>query len=209
MPDKEQMLPALPQEEGIVYVPPMYTAPRAIIPRYRVISGVLSLLIVMILLCSGTTYYARATGRLQYFQQLISGAPPPSLKPTPGPPLPEPPDGVTKGPAYAVIISAVLTKHVDPKNKFFAKQADKDYVVSDVIHLIYSTQPQKTAGTIVTKWYTNNQLYNTVSGDQPIKAGPGVTGDAIIKYAEPCEGKVELYWNNQLAQTLYFVVRAA
>ena len=46
------------QEEGVVYVPPMYTKPRPIIPRYRIISGFLSVIIVSLMLCGGAGYYA-------------------------------------------------------------------------------------------------------------------------------------------------------
>lgn len=207
--EREKLLPALPLEEGgIVYVPPMYTKPRAIIPRYRAISGVLSIIIVSLLLCTGTGYYAKATGRLQYLQQVIGGVPPPSLPATPAPKLPEPANMVVRGPAYAVILSAVVTKHVDPNNPFFARQPDVDFVVGDTIYVIYSVQPQKAAGVVVTKWYTDNHFYSATTS-RVVKAGLSITGNSQMKYAQPSEGKVELYWNNQLAQTLYFVVRAA
>ncbi|HET8911049.1 MAG TPA: hypothetical protein VFN23_06280, partial [Ktedonobacteraceae bacterium] len=39
--------------EGPMYVPPMYTKPRPIIPRYRAVSGLISFIVVTILLCSG------------------------------------------------------------------------------------------------------------------------------------------------------------
>ena len=46
------LLPALPDQGESVYVPPMYTRPRPIIPRYRAISGLLSVLIVTLLLAA-------------------------------------------------------------------------------------------------------------------------------------------------------------
>jgi len=61
-----QNLPAagsLVPADGSIYVPPVYTKPRAIIPRYRAISGLISVLVVFALLCAGTTYYAKATGK--------------------------------------------------------------------------------------------------------------------------------------------------
>src|SRR2546425_2007307 len=51
------LVAALPEEAGTIYVAPMYTKPRPIIPRYRAISGLLSVLIVAMLLCVGTGYY--------------------------------------------------------------------------------------------------------------------------------------------------------
>src|SRR5216683_6713295 len=77
------MLPALPEEESAIYVPPMYTKPRAIIPRYRAISGLLSVLIVFALLCTGASYYARASGKLSFLHQLYGGVLPKDLNPTP------------------------------------------------------------------------------------------------------------------------------
>src|SRR5947207_11750675 len=58
------LVAALPEEAGVIYVPPMYTKPRPLIPRYRVISGLLSVLIVTFLLCVGTGYYVKASGKL-------------------------------------------------------------------------------------------------------------------------------------------------
>ena len=42
-----------------------------------------------------------------------------------------------------------------------------------------------------------------------IDAGPGTTGtiDLSMQYFQSAEGYVEIYWNNQLAWRLYFVVR--
>ena len=52
VPFQQQMQLALPGEQAeTVYVAPMYTKPRPIIPRYRIFSGILSILIVALLVC--------------------------------------------------------------------------------------------------------------------------------------------------------------
>jgi hypothetical protein len=201
----EQMLPALPDMPEAVYVPPMYTQPRAIIPRYRVISGLLSFLIVCILLCGGASYYAKASGTLAVIQRLSSGAPPPSLKPSPTAPIPNPPDIVDKGPAYNIIPSATTTARVDPK-KFIALQPQKIFQVGQTFYLTYTVLNPPTKGVVVVKWYTN-KVFFTSATSKPIPAGGMVDGDASMVYLAPASGTVEIYWNNQLAQRLYFAVR--
>ena len=207
--NRDAMLPALPGQfdnEPIVFVPPMYVKPRPVIPRYRIISGLLSVLIVGFLTCTGAGYYAKATGKLQYLQRVVGGAAPASLAPTAAPNLADPQMQPMTGPAYVVITSAVMTAHTDPTNPYFAKEPENKFAVSHLIHLIYSVQKPATAGVVKTVWYTNNLYYGSVLSKM-IVAGATQTGDSQVKYMQPCEGKVELYWNNQLAWTLFFVVR--
>ncbi len=197
------MLPALPADESIVYVPPMYTKPRPIIPRYRAISGLLSILIVAILFCSGAGYYAKASGKLSSLTQLYGMVPPPSLKPTPMMPLPDPPNPIF-GPAYSIINSATTNSRIDPSSHASAQPATI-FQVNQTIYLTYSVQKPKTPGTVYIKWYTNGAFYESPA---PIPLDKdAISGYATQKYVQPETGMVELYWNNQLAIRLYFVVR--
>ncbi len=196
-------------EEGVVYVPPMYTKPRPIIPRYRIISGFLSVLIVSLMLCGGAGYYAKASGKLDMVSRILTGnnSAPPSIRSNSAS-LPDPPNGVVIGSAaaYSVITSATTTSHL-VKNTTIAAQTDKIFKPNEIFYLTYSVHPLQT-GTVTIKWYMNNmQLpYSTIPGKLLVANQP-VTGIAAMSYASQAEGKVELYWNNQLAQTLYFVVR--
>ena len=197
------------EEEGVVYVPPMYTKPRPIIPRYRIISGFLSVIIVSLMVCGGAGYYAKASGKLDMVSRVLTGNKPvpPSIRAT-VPSLPDPPDKVVIGnpAAYSVITSATTTSHLI-KGTTIAAQTDKIFKPNEPFYLTYSVHPLQT-GAVTIKWYMNNmQLpYSTIPG-QPLTANQPVTGMAEMIYAAQAEGKVELYWNNQLAQTLYFVVR--
>ena len=198
-----------PHEEEVVYIPPMYSNPRPIIPRYRIISGFLSVIIVSLMLCGGAGYYAKASGKLDLVSRVLTGnnPAPPSLRPT-TPALPDPPDNVVIGnaAAYSVISSATTTSHL-VKGTTVAAQTDKIFKPNEPFYLTYSVHPVQT-GAVTIKWYMSNmQLpYNTVPGP-PLQANQSVTGLAQMVYAAQAEGKVELYWNGQLAQTLFFVVR--
>ena len=62
---------------------------------------------------------------------------------------------------------------------------------------------------MVLKWYTDNRLYK-ITTSKPIAAtknGVVTNGFVSIQYTQPVEGKVEIYWNDQLAIRLFFVVR--
>lgn len=211
VPAPEQNITIAPPhyEEGVVYVPPMYFKPRPIIPRYRIISGFLSVIIVSLLLCGGAGYYAKASGKLDMVSRVLTGtnSPPVSIRPT-APSLPDPSDKVDIGTteAHTIIPSATTTAHLI-KGTTIAAQTDRIFKPNVTFYLTYSVYPPKT-GTVTIKWYMNNlQLpYSTTPG-KPLSAGQPVTGIAAMVYAEQAEGKVELYWNDQLAQALYFVVR--
>ena len=208
-PTVQDIIIAPPSEEGVVYVPPMYTKLRPIIPRYRIISGFLSVVIVSLLLCGGAGYYAKASGKLDMVSRVLTGnnPVPPSIHVT-TPALPDPPDRVDIGnpAAYSVITSATTTLHL-VKGTTIAVQTDKIFKPNEPFYLTYSVHPLQT-GNVIIKWYMSNmQLpYHTTTAP-PLAANHPATGLAEMVYAAQAEGKVELYWNNQLAQTLYFVVR--
>ncbi len=192
-------------EEGVVYVPPMYTAPRPIIPRYRIISGFLSFVIVVLMLCGGAGYYAKASGKLDLVMRVITGNNPAPPNILPGNAnLPDPSDQVIKGPAYDIIPSATTTTHLI--NSMIAAQTDRIFKPNEMFYLTYSVYPQK-AGKVTTKWYMNNLPYHITTSKDDLQAGQGATVTTSMAYASPAEGKVEIDWNDQLAQTLFFVVR--
>ncbi|GAC1392634.1 MAG: hypothetical protein NVS4B11_15570 [Ktedonobacteraceae bacterium] len=194
-------------EEGVVYVPPMYTKPRPIIPRYRIISGFISVIIVTLMLCGGASYYAKASGKLDMVSRVLTGnnPPPQSIQPT-TPSLPDPSDQIIRGTAYNIISSATTTSHFI-NGTTIAAQTDRIFKPNEAFYLTYSVYPP-TTGKVTIKWYMNNLSlpYQTIAGDS-LPAQGGFTGMARMVYATPAEGKVELYWNDELAQTLFFVVR--
>ena len=195
------MMPALPGEEGPIHVPAMYTKPRAIIPPYRAISGLLSVIIVFSLLCTGASFYAKATGKLAFLHQVYGDAKPDDIKTTQSATLPIPQTVPTFGPASQIINSAATASKIDPATAQPRVPANQ-FKVGDTIFLTYSVHP-KLPGIVTARWYTNNNYYQ-LSTSTPIKVAS--SGFFPMQYLQPAEGRVELYWNDQLAVTLFFVV---
>lgn len=197
------LIPVQPGEDtpAPIRVLPMYTRPRAIIPRYRAISGLISFIVVLGLLCTGAGYYAKATGKLSFLHQLYGDARPRNVQPSPTQQLLIPSTAATYGPGSVVINSATTASRIDmatsqpliPTNVF---------KVGETIFLTYSVHP-KSPGAVTVKWYTNGAFY---LASRPIPVSDSRDGYAELKYPLPVEGMVELYWNNQLAIRLLFVV---
>jgi hypothetical protein len=205
----EKMLPAIPQEEMAVYVPPIYTKPRAIIPRYRAISGLLSIVIVALMLCTGAGYAAKASGTLDTLTRVITGethiaALPPQTTSV----LPVPKTLRETGPAYGTIYSATTTSRVDAATGL-PIQEEHAFKVNQIIHVTYAVQSTK-PGTLQLQWFSNgNPVTDPSNYPFDPKGGQNKHADATFRYEAPAEGSVELKWNNQLAVRLYFVVQAA
>jgi hypothetical protein len=181
----------------------MYTKPRPIIPRYRIISGFLSIIIVSLLVCTGAGYYAKASGTLEHMKQFVGLSTPPTLKPTAQASIPDPPDKVDEGPAKDVIRSAATTTRID---KYYAAiQSQKIFAVNQEFFVTYSVSPQEKDGQVTVRWYMNDHVLHTNS--VKVKAKTSINGFANEKFTVPAPGKVELLWNDQIARTLYFAVR--
>ena len=195
-----------PDVTPMLYVPPTFTEPRPLIPRYRIISGFLSVLIVMLLLCSAAGYFAKTSGMLDSVGRMFGGAPPNEQQVTIAQKLPDPPNTIDQGPAYNIIPSATTASNIDTKNNV-AEQRVQIFQPGHVFYITYSVQAPGNDGTVSVKWYTNKNLYRVEKLEPPVKANEIKNGYASMQYTQPAEGMVELYWNNQLAQRQYFVVR--
>ena len=207
LPSLAPVTPELADAGESIHIPPMYTRPRAIIPPYRIISGLLSLLIVSTLLLSGTAYYAKVSGKLAFFQRLLGDVQLQNLAPLSAHALPNPPLNPDYGLTRDIINSASTASKIDLQTAI-ALQPSSVFAPNQIIYLTYSVHP-KTAGVVVLKWYTDDILYKTIT-TKPIPAaknGIFTNGFISVQYTQPAEGKVELYWNGQLAIRLYFVVR--
>jgi hypothetical protein len=203
----EQLVPALPEDS--VYVPPMYTKPRPLIPRYRIISGLLSVIIVALLACGGASYYAKASGTLGKITQAFTGhATQITTQSTTTQPLPDPKMKPDYGPALAQIPSATLAAKVD--NNLTPIQPAQTFALKQPIYLTYNIPPGE-YGLVTAKWYMNGNFFrSTPQNIQKDPKNPAQTTNGVMTmgYDTQAEGFVELYWNSKLAQRLYFVVRA-
>jgi hypothetical protein len=204
----EHLLPAIPAMPESVYVPPLYTKPRPLIPRYRIISGTLSVLIVALLLCGGAGYYVQASGMLGKVVRQFTGAPPPPVKAQTAQKLPDPPDKIDPGPASSTIPSVTTTLHLNNNN--LALETDKVFTVNQTFYVTYTVNPPEgQEGKVSMKWYMNGQFFLPVTSDKVIKGGEIWNGWSPMQYAQPAEGSVEIYWNDQLGERIYFVVQPA
>ncbi len=198
------LVPALPDsdQEAPVYVPPMYTKPRPIIPRYRAISGLISVMIVFLLLCGGTGYYAQVTGKLTGLEKLLGIYTPPSITTTQQQ-LPVPSGQVVQGPAANVVYSVAISNKIDNNTGIVPVEVNQ-FTVGETIWVACSVKPPKD-GMLTVKWYSNGSLYHTKS-ENILHAKGLQTATNPIVYGVPAEGKVQVYWNDQLAATVLFVV---
>jgi hypothetical protein len=189
-----------------IHVLPMYTKPRPIIPRYRAISGFLSVIIVSILLCTGAGYYAKASGKLSFLREVFGDARPQNIHTMLTTPLVPPPQSEYFQQGDGIINSASTASSIDPDTGI-ALQPENTFAPNQIIYLTYHVQPPK-KGVVVLKWYTNNLLFRTFTTQTIDKQNNGVYQ---IAFAQPLNGKVELYWSEAgqpiLAIRLYFVVK--
>jgi hypothetical protein len=205
------LVPARPGGDGPIYIPPMYTKPRAIIPRYRIISGLISFIVVIGLLCAGGIYYAKATGKLSFLRQLYDPHVQ-NIKPSPTVHLPFPTVFADYGPAAKIINSATTASSIDPGTAQ-PRNPTNVFQIGDPIYVTYSVHTT-VKGTVILKWFTGQTDAQQIryleyfdSAPIPIYASKnGVSGYTQESYAAATEGRVDIYWNTQLAIRLYFVV---
>jgi hypothetical protein len=209
--DAGTMLSTIALNEGAVYVAPMYTKPRPLIPRYRAISGLISVLIVVLLACGMAGYYAKSSGQFAFLSRLYGSVLPTNEAPPSPPVLPEPKQSSDYGPAANIITSAATNTRIDSQS-FVSEQPSKVFQTGQTIYLTYSVlAPKNGSGTLTIQWYTNNILYLTsapkvVAADSK-NASSVLNGYTTQAFSQPGEEKVVLLWNNQPGITLYFVVR--
>lgn len=202
------LLPEIAETPESVYVPPLYTKPRPLIPRYRIISGTLSVLIVVLLLCGGVGYYAKVSGTIDRVfhqftgQRLTAGATPTFVA------LADPPHKTDMGPAAKFIPSGTTTLRIDQANNV-ALETDQVFTVNQPFYVTYTLQlPQGEEGRVTVKWYMNGQFYRPITSDL-IKGSTTKNGSLQMQYTQAAEGTVEIWWKDQMAERFYFVVRPA
>jgi hypothetical protein len=205
----EHLLPAEPFNPDIVHVPATFTKPRPIVPKHRVISGFLSVLIVALLLCSGTGYYVKSSGTWDKLVSLYTGKSLQDIQSS-DEKIPDPPATTAKdfGPAKNIIPSVSMAIHIDKYYQPIYPQSI--FQPQQPFYLTFSVQPQKgTSGHIVAKWYTNNQHYIDTPYAPLItyKTDQVQNFDITMQINSPASGMVEIYWNNVFAQRYYFAVR--
>lgn len=179
--------------------------------RYRVVSGTLSLALVLMTVVGGLAFLAVHTG---FASRLLGGSP--QLSPrnysfsnAPVPTLSGTPQATPANSTAAQVITNVVTalhysSTFDPINPTTNFKTGQNV---NVLWKVKNAQPKDTVSVI---WYESGSALTTDGTPNTQKtfdkAGP-YNGLFALCYPMGGLGKAELYWNGQLAQTIEFVVQ--
>lgn len=201
--DNEQALvPQKNEEQEIIYISPGYTSQRVSIPAYRVISGLLSVVITMTLLCGMTGFLLYRNGAWASVGQWFGIAPPGSVASNSN--FSNPPDRIDKGPAEGIIPSVMLSTRLQSGTVVGHENV---FQLNQTIYLAYHVKSPPSNGQVIIKWYANGGLVGMPEQYAVAKSDDIQPGMTTISFSEPTQGAVEVYWNDELAQKLLFVVR--
>ena len=200
----ERMLPALPDAPEPVYISPMYTKPRPIIPRRRAINGLLSVLIVCILVCSGSIYAANALGVFKAASSLISQTPAPPQRPSPVASLPDPKVDFEQGPAYGAVNSVVTSSRVGKDCIVITRE--QAFKPNQQFYIVFNVAAN-TPGTVTITLYNYQHVYKPLDPLKFNQTSGNTLACVAVKYTLATEAAAEVSWNGKLAERVYFVIR--
>lgn len=219
-------IPGLPQTEederalGIrrpVYIPANGEANKRRISSFRVISGVLSLMLVCIAACSGLAFLGRNN-----LENIISTHPqivhesPVVISYTQVPATP----AAIAGPAAKYVTSATTAHNVD--SNYAPVDISSKFTVNSMVYVVVSVRnvAKGTTHKVSVHWYLNNfdvQLPPSALISQTISVDSNIY--FALQYPQAGLGTVRIYWDRPasdtgtsatdqyLAQTLYFAVQ--
>lgn len=117
----------------------------------------------------------------------------------------------------ASVVSQVITSVALSDNTNLTTQTSpvQHFAVGQTVWLVLNVGKMKgPAGILSIKWYENDHLYATSTRDFQTAKGQAIASASKAipvrehqVFTQPGNGKVELYWNDQLVKTLYFVVK--
>lgn len=178
--------------------------------RYRILSGTISLALVLLTLTGGLAFLAVHFGLAN---RLLGSTPlaarNPALQQTPLPVLTGTPQATPSGNAASKIIVNVVTalhytSHYDPINP------SRTFQTGQNVNVLWKVKNAKVNDIISVIWYqsgvpvTNAKTANT---QMKLIKPPPLNGLFALCYPTSGLGKAELYWNGQLAQSIEFVVQ--
>jgi hypothetical protein len=219
-------IPGLPQTEeeeralGIrrpAYIPATGNQQKHRISSFRVISGVLSLMLICIATCTGGAFLGKSRFEAAFGNPIISRQQTPvTYNFTQVPVTP----AATPGAAAKFVTSATTARNVD--NNFAPVDITSKFVVNSMVYVVLSVRnvPKNSQHTLSVRWFL---------GGQDVQLPPSaltkkdIVQDSnayfALQYPQPGLGMVKLYWdkpagdngdgatNQYLAQTLYFAVQ--
>lgn len=185
----------------------------------RVVSGMLSILLVTVGVCGGLGFLAqkqiqRFTGPLN----ITAAQPTVDMSQVPATPV------STPGPASKVVVSVVTAHGID--NKYNPEDESSVFNVNSMVYVVANIvgASQTTTNTFSCVWYINGVNYQLKTAKQT-SLPPGNASNfhayCALPYYQPGVGMVKVYWNRPatdtsdspkdpyLAQTIKFAVIAA
>jgi hypothetical protein len=180
--------------------------------RYRILSGTISLALVVMTVVGGLAFLAvhsGLAGRLFGGSSTLAARPPFSYQQTPLPTLSGTPQATPSGNAAAKAIVSVTTalhysSAYDPINPTTTFHTGQN------VNVLWKVKQAKVNDVVSVIWYQNDTAVTTASTPNTQKkfdkAG-AYNGLFALCYPMSGLGKAELYWNGQLAQTIEFIVQ--
>ncbi len=179
--------------------------------RYRILSGTISLALVLMLVVGSLAFLAVHSGLAA---TLLGGSAPLSARPAnlssaPVPTLTGTPVSTpSNNPAAQVITNVTTALHYS--STFDPINPTRTFNTGENVNVLWKVKNAQAKDTVSVIWYENgNALTNSTTPKTSTtfdKAGP-YNGLFALCYPMSGLGKAELYWNGQLAQTIEFVVK--
>ncbi len=220
------MLPGLPQTEeeeralGMrrpAYIPATDGHRKRRVSSFRVVSGVLSLMLICMVMCAGGLLLGKTRlDSLVGINALKSHETPVTYNFTQVPVTP----AATPGPANKFVTSATTARNVD--NNFAPVDITSKFTVNNYVYVVVSVRgvPKNTTHTLAVSWFLNG-LNVQLPPNALTRKDISVDSNAYfaLEYPTPGLGMVKVYWDQPgsdtstaatdpaLAQTLYFAVQ--
>lgn len=220
-------IPGLPQSDdeeralGIrrpAYIPANSGQRKRRISSFRVLSGVLSLMLICVATCAGTALLAKPRLDGAFANHVIgSHLTPVTYNFTQVPATP----AATPGPAVKFVTSATTARNID--NNFAPVDITSKFTVNSYVYVVLSVRnvPAGTTHTVSVRWFLNGldiQLPPNAltKNDHVVK---DVNAYFALQYPQPGLGMAKIYWdrpandsgdgstNQYLAQTIYFAIQ--
>jgi hypothetical protein len=211
--------PALPDEEVVARIAPGRKPP-AFIPatrarrpyklgRYRIVSGVLSLVIVVLAVGGGLGFLGVHTG---LFQKVFGAKtlapfnfefPQPTSAALSGTPQPTP------GDANAVKVIVKVTTAKNYTNNYDPVNVTSTFKVNDTVNVLWQVRNAKANDVISIKWFQDNTPITSIdkkNTQEAISKDGNWNGVFGLAYPTPSLGSAELYYNGALAWTIQFAI---
>lgn len=214
MMDESAMLDRLPPgRKPPAFIPA--TRPRRPyrLSRYRILSGTISLGLVLMLVVGGLAFLTVHSGLAA---RLLGGSAPLAARNTtnlnmPVPTLTGTPVSTpSTNPAAQVITNVTTALHYS--STFDPINPTRTFNTGENVNVLWKVKNAQTTDVVSVIWYENgNALTNEGTKDTKTtfpKAGP-YNGVFALCFPMSGLGKAELYWNNQLAQTIEFAVKGS